>query len=198
MKSKLHSQLPFVLFARLAFSKVNQQKSPRVLLNLALTSRDDSAPLCQGPGRAKHLQSVEVDRRPVARGRGQLAPGRVRSHGKKFGGKADTAAPHLLQRAAGDSAFQREMRDKLQALLRGQTDGRRLGAFFDRVAHAEGRLQNEGTQSECKDGQWMPFESEDPANLDTRCISLWMTPIAEHMEQQGGARQRRRTAMRTF
>jgi hypothetical protein len=101
---------------------------------------------------------------------------------KQFGGKADMAASQLLQHAYGDLAFQREMLDKLQALPRGQTDGRRLGALFDRVAHAEGRLLKYGTQGECKDGQWMPFESEDPVDLDTRRVSLGMTPIAEYME----------------
>jgi hypothetical protein len=100
----------------------------------------------------------------------------------KFGGKADMAALHLVQHADRDPAFQREMLDKLQALPRGQTDGRRLGTLFDRVAHAEGRLLKYGTQGECKDGQWVPFESEDPGNLDARRASLGMAPMAEYVE----------------
>jgi len=99
----------------------------------------------------------------------------------KYGAEADTAAWHLVQHADREPSFQHEMLDKLQALPPGQTSGKRLGTLFDRVARAEGRLQRYGTQGQCKDGQWTPFESEDPANLDQRRTSLGMDPIAEHM-----------------
>jgi hypothetical protein len=71
---------------------------------------------------------------------------------------------------------------KLEALPAGQTDGKRLGYLVDRVAGAEGRAQKYGTQGQCKDGQWIPHESEDPQNLDQRRASLGMEPIAEHMK----------------
>jgi hypothetical protein len=100
----------------------------------------------------------------------------------KYGAEADSAAWHLVQHADRDPAFQREMLVKLQALPPGQTNGKRLGMLVDRVARAEGRLQKYGTQGECKNGQWTPYESEDPANLDRRRASLGMVPIAEHMK----------------
>ncbi len=100
----------------------------------------------------------------------------------KYGEEADSAAWHMVQHADRDPSFQREMLDKLQALPPGQTNGKRLGYLFDRVARAEGRLQRYGTQGQCKDGKWTPYESEDAANLDQRRTSLGMEPIAEHME----------------
>jgi hypothetical protein len=100
----------------------------------------------------------------------------------KYGAEADSAAWHLVQHADREPSFQREMLVKLQALPPGHTNGRRLGTLFDRVARAEGRLQKFGTQGQCKDGQWTPFESEDPVDLDKRRASLGMAPIAEHMK----------------
>jgi len=99
----------------------------------------------------------------------------------QYGAEADSAAWHLVQHADLQPSFQHEMLDKLQALPPGQTSGKRLGTLFDRVARAEGHLQRYGTQGQCKDGQWTPFESEDPASLDQRRASLGMEPIAEHM-----------------
>jgi hypothetical protein len=100
----------------------------------------------------------------------------------RYGAEADSAAWHLVQHADREPAFQREMLMKLQALPPGQTNDKRLGYLFDRVARAEGRLQRYGTQGQCKDGQWTPFESEDSVNLDKRRASLGMEPIAEHMK----------------
>jgi hypothetical protein len=100
----------------------------------------------------------------------------------KYGEAADTAAWHLVQHADRDSAFQRAMLEKLQALPPGETNGKRLGLLFDRVARAEGHLQRYGTQGTCKDGQWTPFESEDPEHLDQRRAAIGMDPIAEHMK----------------
>jgi hypothetical protein len=100
----------------------------------------------------------------------------------KYGADADSAAWHLVQHADREPTFQREMLIKLQALPAGQTNGKRLGYLFDRVAHSQGRPQRYGTQGQCKDGQWTPFDSEDPPNLDRRRASLGMEPIAEHMK----------------
>jgi len=100
----------------------------------------------------------------------------------KYGEAADNAAWHLVQHADREPAFQRAMLAKLQALPPGETSGKRLGMLWDRVARAEGKLQRYGTQGLCKDGQWTPYESEDPANLDKRRAALGMTPIAEHMQ----------------
>jgi hypothetical protein len=98
----------------------------------------------------------------------------------KYGAEVDSAAWHLVQHADREPVFQREMLAKLQALPAGQTDGKRLGMLFDRVARAAGHLQRYGTGGQCKDGQWTPFESEDPANLDRRRAALGMEPIAEY------------------
>jgi hypothetical protein len=100
----------------------------------------------------------------------------------KYGADADMAAWHLVQHADRDPSFQREMLEKLQVLPPGETSGKRLGYLWDRVARAEGHLQRYGTQGTCKDGQWTPFESEDPAHLDERRAAIGMEPIAEHMK----------------
>ena len=99
----------------------------------------------------------------------------------KYGTEADSAAWFLVQHADLTKDFQREMLDKLQALPRGDTDPKRLGYLWDRVARAEGRPQRYGTQGSCEpDGTWKSFESEDPAHLDERRATLGMEPIAEH------------------
>lgn len=98
----------------------------------------------------------------------------------KYGADADTAAWNLVQHADRDHAFQREMLTKLQALPPGETDRKRIGYLWDRVALAEGKPQRYGTQGKCAAGVWTPLDSEDPANLDRRRAELGMEPIAEH------------------
>jgi hypothetical protein len=98
----------------------------------------------------------------------------------KYGADADNAAFYLVQHADRDHAFQREMLTKLQALPPGQTDPKRIGYLWDRVALSEGKPQRYGTQGKCAAGVWTPDESEDPANLDKRRAQLGMEPIAEH------------------
>lgn len=99
----------------------------------------------------------------------------------KYGEEADTAAWHLVQHADLTRDFQREMLVKLEALPRGDTDPKRVGYLWDRVALSEGRPQRYGTQGKCEtDGTWKPFDSEDPEHLDERRKSLGMDPIAEH------------------
>jgi hypothetical protein len=97
----------------------------------------------------------------------------------KYGEEADAAAWHLVQHADRDPPFQREMLARLQALPPGQTDGKRLGFLYDRVARAEGRPQRYGTQGICKDGTWDPNPIEDPEHLDERRALLGMKPEAE-------------------
>jgi len=99
----------------------------------------------------------------------------------KYGAEADTAAWHLVQHADRNKDFQREMLAKLHALPPGDTDSKRIGYLWDRVAMGEGRPQRYGTQGRCEaDGTWKPFDSEDPAHLDERRAKLGMEPIAEH------------------
>ena len=69
---------------------------------------------------------------------------------------------------------------KLQALPPGDTDAKRIGYLWDRVALAEGRPQRYGTQGRCADGVWTPQDIEDPENVDKRRASLGMEPIGEH------------------
>jgi len=99
----------------------------------------------------------------------------------KYGAEADNAAWYLVQHADRAKDFQRDMLVKLQGLPPGDTDPKRLGYLWDRVARGEGRPQRYGTQGSCEaDGSWKSFESEDPAHLDERRASLGMEPIAEH------------------
>jgi hypothetical protein len=99
----------------------------------------------------------------------------------KYGAEADSAAWYLVQHADLTRDFQREMLVKLEALPRGETDPKRIGYLWDRVALSEGRPQRYGTQGRCEaDGTWKPFDSEDPAQLDERRKRLGMDPIAEH------------------
>jgi hypothetical protein len=97
----------------------------------------------------------------------------------KYGEVADMAAWHLVQHADRDPAFQVEMLAKLQALPPGETDGKRVGFLYDRVARAAGRPQRYGTQGICKDGKWDPNPIEDPEHLDERRASMGMKPEAD-------------------
>jgi hypothetical protein len=99
----------------------------------------------------------------------------------KYGAEADSAAWFLVQHADRARDFQRAMLARLEALPPGDTNPKRLGMLWDRVAMGEGRLQRYGTQGRCEpDGTWKPFDSEDPAHLDERRAKLGMEPIAEH------------------
>jgi len=99
----------------------------------------------------------------------------------KYGEEADAAAWYLVQHADRAKDFQRDMLTKLEALPPGDTDRKRVGYLWDRVAMAEGRPQRYGTQGRCEaNGTWKPFDSEDPSRLDERRASLGMEPIAEH------------------
>jgi hypothetical protein len=97
-----------------------------------------------------------------------------------YGADADNAAWHLVQHADREPDFQRRMLKELEALPKGHTDAKRIGYLWDRVARADKRLQRYGTQGTCTNGQWKPFEVEDPEHLDERRKSLGMEPIAEH------------------
>lgn len=100
----------------------------------------------------------------------------------KYGVEADSAAWHLVQHADRSKDFQREMLAKLQALPPGDTDSKRVGYLWDRVAMGEGRPQRYGTQGRCENGQWTPNPTEDPEHLDERRAALGMKPIAQHAE----------------
>ena len=99
----------------------------------------------------------------------------------KYGEAADSAAWTLVQHADRSRDFQRAGLAKLEALPPGDTNPRRIGTLWDRVAIGEGRPQRYGTQGKCQaDGTWKPFDPEDPAHLDERRAKLGMAPIAEH------------------
>jgi hypothetical protein len=97
-----------------------------------------------------------------------------------YGGQADNAAWHLVQHADREPDFQRRMLKELEALPKGHTDAKRIGYLWDRVARADKRLQRYGTQGQCANGVWAPFDVEDPERLDERRKSLGMEPMAEH------------------
>jgi hypothetical protein len=97
-----------------------------------------------------------------------------------YGGEADNAAWHLVQHADREPDFQRRMLKELEALPNGHTNPKRIGYLWDRVARADKRLQRYGTQGQCTDGIWKPFDVEDPEHLDERRKALGMEPIAEH------------------
>jgi hypothetical protein len=97
-----------------------------------------------------------------------------------YGADADNAAWHLVQHADREPDFQRRMLKELEGLPKGHTNAKRIGYLWDRVARADKRLQRYGTQGTCTNGQWKPFEVEDPEHLDERRRSLGMEPIAEH------------------
>lgn len=97
-----------------------------------------------------------------------------------YGEQADNAAWALVQHADREPEFQRRMLKELQALPKGHTNPKRIGYLWDRVARADNRLQRYGTQGQCTDGVWKPFDVEDPEHLDERRKELGMEPIAEH------------------
>ncbi len=99
-----------------------------------------------------------------------------------YGAEADTAAWYLVQHADREPAFQRRMLQELEGLPRGHTDPKRIAYLWDRVALADKRLQRYGTQGQCADATWKPFDVEDAEHLDERRKALGMEPIAEHAQ----------------
>lgn len=109
---------------------------------------------------------------------------RLKAHGwftiPDYGNDADSAAFLIVQHADHDPAFQAEVLSQLEKLaLEGKTRPLSYAMLYDRVAIGERRPQRYGSQGECTGGVWMPFKTEDPANLDQRRAAMGLKPLAE-------------------
>ena len=94
------------------------------------------------------------------------------------------AAWLLAQHADADPAFQRQCLDLLAgAAAAGEATGAELAYLTDRVALAEGRPQEYGTQAEARDGRWVPRRLRDPDAVDARRAAVSLGPIAEYLDR---------------
>lgn len=100
----------------------------------------------------------------------------------EFGPDADTHAWLLVQHADRDTAFQKAVLLKLEALCpQGETDPTNYAYLFDRVAINEGRPQRYGTQGGMvAPGKWEPDPMEDPAGVDERRKAVGLEPLEEY------------------
>ncbi len=102
----------------------------------------------------------------------------------EFGEEADRNAWLLVQHADHDREFQKEILVRLEQLIRSYgTRRQNYALLYDRVAIHEHRPQRYGTQGEIKNGIWVPFEIEDPNNLDERRKKLGLSPMQEYINK---------------
>lgn len=99
-----------------------------------------------------------------------------------YGQQMDSDAWLLVQHADRNLEFQKYVLATLEKLLLSKdTSTRNYAYLFDRVAVAEKRPQQYGTQGHCSKNQaWEPFEIEDIANLDSRRASMGLEPQSKY------------------
>jgi hypothetical protein len=94
------------------------------------------------------------------------------------------AAWLLAQHADADPAFQRQCLDLLAvAAAAGEATGAELAYLTDRVALAEDRPQEYGTQAAARDGRWAPSRLRDPDTVDERRAAAGLGPIAAYLDR---------------
>jgi hypothetical protein len=105
----------------------------------------------------------------------------------KVGPAASRAAWLLAQHSDHDLPFQREALALMTAALPSDVDPADHAYLADRVARAEGRLQEFGSQLEYRDdGELVVQATRDPDGLDERRAAVRLAPIAEYL---AGARR---------
>jgi hypothetical protein len=91
-----------------------------------------------------------------------------------YGAKAASAAFLIVQHAVNDPDLMRTTLRRMAPLVaKGEADAGDYGLMFDRVAlEFDHKPQRYGSQVECKDGKWQPYNLEDPAHVDERRKAL--------------------------
>jgi len=103
--------------------------------------------------------------------------------GKSLVGEDGSSAAFLLvQNAADDTAFQREVLNLLKRGFRlGEVSGQDLAVMTDRVRLKEGLKQLYGTQAKPVAGSLVVDPIEDEEQVDNRRASLGLIPLGEYL-----------------
>jgi hypothetical protein len=103
----------------------------------------------------------------------------------EFGEPVEKCAWVLVQHADRDVGFQQEVLEILSSLFpKGETSSNSFTNLWDRVAMNTGKPQRYGTQGKCHGpGNWVPYEIEDPANVDQRRASVGLSTMAEYVRR---------------
>ncbi len=87
----------------------------------------------------------------------------------EYGEDAVRAAFLIVQHAANDPDFQKEILARMEPLLAmGEVDADAYGMLYDRTAMLYIRFQRYGSQMICRDNQWVLWPLEDPDGVDER------------------------------
>ena len=103
--------------------------------------------------------------------------------GKSLVGEDGSSAAFLLvQNAADDTVFQREVLNLLKRAFRqGEVSGQDLAVMTDRVRLKEGLKQLYGTQAHPVAGSLVVDPIEDEEQVDNRRASLGLIPLGEYL-----------------
>jgi hypothetical protein len=101
---------------------------------------------------------------------------------RRYGGEASQGAWLLVQHADYDVTWQAHILERLRPKVQsGDMQPSYFAYLADRVATNQGKPQEFGTQGRCQaSGEWRPFETIDPATLDTRRASISLEPMATY------------------
>ncbi len=102
----------------------------------------------------------------------------------KYGAAADQAAFLVVQHAADDAQFQRDILDVLQSLVqRHETSSENYALLYDRVQENAGRLQLYGSQGECVGHKWTPTAIDDPLGVDKRRAAIGLPKLSAYTKR---------------
>lgn len=101
-----------------------------------------------------------------------------------YGRSASNASWLLVQHADQDPAWQKEVLEVLKPLAaQGEASWKDVAYLEDRLAATESKPQVYGTQGQCQNGAWSPFEISDPSQVDQRRIAIGLMPLDEYAKQ---------------
>lgn len=92
------------------------------------------------------------------------------------------AAWALVQHADKDRKFQERCLKLMLALPKESVPRQNVAALTDRLLVAKGEPQEYGTQAVMEDGDFVPNQIRDEANVDKRRAELGLPPLADYME----------------
>ncbi len=125
----------------------------------------------------------EVDRENTAWLRGVVDrtgwPGRGR-----VGPEGANAAWLLVQHADRDRAFQKRCLALMEEAARnGEASRQGVAYLTDRVLVGEHQKQRYGTQTQARDGKYVPYPIEDEAGVDRRRAEVGLPPLEQYLKQ---------------
>lgn len=104
-----------------------------------------------------------------------------------WGDAAGYAAWQLIRQYGQDLGLQRMAAPHLErAVAAGEAPGRELALLLDRIAVAEGRPQEHGTQMQQLGCRWVPQPMDDRARVEERRRQLGLPSLEEQERQANG------------